>query len=107
DQQVMETGAVFEDIEEVMGAEGRRYFHVLKTAIRDAAGKVTGVQAIAWDVTARTLAEEELRKSRERFKLAVLGSQDGLWDWDLETGSLYLSPWYTNMLGWEEQEYPR
>ncbi len=60
DRQVLETGEVFEDIEEAIGAEGRRHMHVLKTAVRDAAGKVTGNQLIAWDVTDRKLAEEEL-----------------------------------------------
>ena len=107
DKQVMATGGVFEDIEEYIGPKGKHYVHTLKTVVRDAAGNIAGIQAIAWDVTARKLAEEELRKSRERFELAVLGSQDGLWDWDLETGALYLSPWYKSALGWEEHEFPK
>jgi len=108
DQQVIETGGVFEDIEEVVSAKvlGKRYGHTLKTAVRDASGKVTGTQGIAWDATERKLAEEELRKSRERFELAVQGSQDGLWDWDLTTDEVYYSPRYKAMLGYEDHEFP-
>jgi PAS domain S-box-containing protein len=106
DRQVMETGGVFEDIEEVIFRGARRYFHTLKTAVRDTGGKIIGVQGISWDVTERKLAEEELRKSRERFKLAEQGSQDGLWDWDLTTDEVYYSSRYKAMLGYEDHEFP-
>jgi PAS domain S-box-containing protein len=106
DRNVMETGGVLEVIEEVPGDAGTRYFHVLKTVVRDAAGKVTGIQLIGWEVTARKLAEEELRKSRERFELAVLGSQDGLWDWDVEANQVWYSPQMRSMLGYDEEEFP-
>src|SRR5262249_3121231 len=39
DLHVMETGEVFEDIEEVIFRGATRYFHTLKTPIRDSAGK--------------------------------------------------------------------
>jgi eukaryotic-like serine/threonine-protein kinase len=106
DLKVIETGRVFEDIEEVIFQDCRHYYHTLKSPIRDGAGKITGVQVIAWDVTARKHAEEELRKSQERFELAVLGSQDGLWDWDLATDEVYYSPRYKAMLGYEDHESP-
>src|SRR5262249_28326425 len=78
DRKVLEAGGVVEDIEEVFSAQhqGKRYVHTLKIVVRDAEGRVTGTQGIAWDVTERMLAEEELRKSRERFELAVRASQD-------------------------------
>jgi PAS domain S-box-containing protein len=110
DQKVIETGGVFEDIEEHqhlgVEARGERYVHTLKTAVRDAGGNVIGLQGISWDVTARKLAEEELRKSRERFELAVLGSQDGLWDWDVEANQVWYSPQMRSMLGYDEEEFP-
>jgi PAS domain S-box-containing protein len=109
DQKVLATGGVLEDVEEhISRIEGKSnlYLHVLKTAVRDADGHITGVQGISWDVTARKLAEEELRKSRERFELAVLASQDGLWDWDVEANTVWYSPQMRKMLGYDEDEFP-
>jgi PAS domain S-box-containing protein len=72
DRKVIETGGVFEDIEEHLSVEarGERYVHTLKTAVRDAAGKVIGMQGICWDVTARKRAEEAL--AHERYLLHTL-----------------------------------
>lgn len=37
-------------------------------------------------------AQEALQRSEERYALAMIGSQDGLWDCDLSNHSLYCSP---------------
>ena len=49
-------------------------------------------------------SRQEVEKSKERFDLAMLASNDGLWDWDLETDNIYYSPSWKSMLGYKDNE---
>jgi PAS domain S-box-containing protein len=80
------------------------YTHISAKCVRDANGKIVDLVAMAQDITERKLSEEALRKSEERFELAVRGSNDGIWDWDLRTNQVYRSPRLLELLGYHQGE---
>lgn len=56
------------------------------------------------ELAERRRIEEALRISEERYALAMRGSNDGLWDWDLRSNVIYYSPRWKEMIGYDETE---
>jgi PAS domain S-box-containing protein len=48
----------------------------------------------------------DMRTCEERFALTVYGSNDGWWDRDLRTNTVYFSPRWKQMLGYRDDELP-
>lgn len=78
--------------------------HLMSDVVRDRNGEILGVVTTCEDITQRKAAEAALRVSEERYALAASGATDGIWDWDLRTGVLYVSPRWKGMLGYGEDE---
>ena len=49
---------------------------------------------------------EELKKSKQRYELAILGSKSGIWEWDIVNSKVYHSPVWKSMLGYVEHDFP-
>ena len=80
-------------------------FLVYKFPISDSAGQ-HWVGGVSIDITERRRATEVIRRSQEQLQLALDGSGDGLWDWDIATGECYYSPRWLSILGYDVGELP-
>lgn len=57
-------------------------------------------------VVERRKVTDALRDSEQRYALAVEGANDGLWDWQVPEGRIYLSKRWKEVLGFGEDELP-
>ena len=81
--------------------------HTISVATRDDAGRVIGFVGIHRDITERQRSDESLRESEKRLRFAIEGANEGLWDWNIDTGDVYYSPSAERMLGYEPGEMER
>ena len=79
-----------------------RTWRSTRTRLEEAAGEA--IQVIVRDISERKRAEALLRQSEERLTLAFAGAQEGVWDWNLETGAVVYSPRWKEMLGYADDE---
>ncbi len=82
----------------------RQYIDYSVSPISGDRGERLGAVLIFRDITARKHMENRLRCSDERFSLVMEGTNDGIWDYNLETGDVYFSPRWKSMLGYGEDE---
>jgi PAS domain S-box-containing protein len=53
---------------------------------------------------AREKMQDDLAASEERWKFALEGAGDGVWDWNPQNNQVYFSPQWKAMLGYEKNE---
>ncbi|MBV8659481.1 MAG: EAL domain-containing protein, partial [Burkholderiales bacterium] len=63
-------------------------------AERDAEGKVIALHGTVQDITDRKLSTLKLNASEARLQRVVDATNDGFWDWEVETGRVFRSPRY-------------
>ncbi len=74
------------------------------TSLVDDDGLAQGFVGNSRDVTNRIEIENQLHNQKEQFELAIKGSNDGIWDWNLLTNELYMSPRWKEQLGYKDDE---
>jgi PAS domain S-box-containing protein len=63
------------------------------------------IVARLWSIIEQTRAIQALRESEERLRLALMASQQGLYDLNLQTGEAKVSPEYALMLDYDPETF--
>ncbi|MGJ5815531.1 PAS domain S-box protein [Paludibaculum fermentans] len=72
--------------------------------LRNAEGVTTGAVALLLDLSAQKQAEGSLQEIEDRWQFAVEGAEEGVWDWNLESGKVYYSRRWKEILGYRDEE---
>lgn len=106
DEQVLSTEKTLEAVEDYVHSEDghRSYMQVFKAPVRDANGKVIGVQCMFWDVTARMEAENAVRQSDARFRRLVNSPLFGVLEANLDGRILGANDALLEMIGYSRAE---
>lgn len=83
-----------------------RWIHARGHTDFDATGKPTRMFGTVQDITAHKLMQEALTASNARWEFALDGAGEGVWDLDTEKNTVFYSPRWKRMLGYEPEEIP-
>ena len=105
DQLAIESGKAME-FEEHSQLQGRTItWLTTKFPLRDTTGKIYAVGGISIDITERKKAEEALRESEERGRLAQEAARIGTFDWNIKTNINTWSPELEAMYGLQPGDF--
>jgi PAS domain S-box-containing protein len=86
------------------GDTHREWHEMILSGMRDAEGRLTGIRGTSRDVTPRVVAEERLRESEERFRLAFAQTSVGMSLTDMHGHAIQLNQAICDMLGYTREE---
>lgn len=93
DQELVNCGLGLDTSEEkVSNAEGElRIVSTNRLPVEDRHGRLKSLVGLAEDITERVTTQKALKETQERFALAIQGSHDGIWDWNISNNTVLCS----------------
>jgi two-component system, sensor histidine kinase and response regulator len=79
---------------------GERWIGEKATVSRDGSGRVVRITGAIVDISDLKRTEAALDSIESRFERAIRGTQDGLWEIDIKTGTLWFGQRFEEMLGY-------
>ena len=80
------------------------YFTSTLKPVYNDTGGIESIITITRDFTERKNEIQQLKESEQRLRLAMEGSNHGMWDWNIITGETYYSDSYKRMYGYFDEE---
>src|SRR5256714_467981 len=84
--------------------QGSRYMEVHFKPAKDEKGGIVGALVTTRDITETKKAEEELKEIEERWRFAIEGANQGVWDWNMQTNEIIYSSSYKKLYGFADDE---
>jgi PAS domain S-box-containing protein len=81
-----------------------RYVEAHGFLVRDETGQPLRLVGLNRDITAEMEMRETLRVAEERLGLALLATNEGVWDWSVANGKIYHDQRWSELFGWESAE---
>ncbi|MFZ2308405.1 MAG: EAL domain-containing protein [Rhodoferax sp.] len=105
DRSVVAQGRMQSHEERVSTQNGKTLdFWVTKGPVLDDNGKAIGLFGISRDITERKAAAAALREREQQLARVIAGSDQGYWDWNLQTNQFEVSARWEQMLGYAPGE---
>ena len=84
-----------------------RYINFVYEAFREDTGKITGIIAVAHDVTEQVLARHKIELAQESARLAIESADQGTYEINLVTNDMFTSPRFKVIWGVEHETTDR
>ncbi len=89
-EEAFRRGAPFDFEERIVRPDGAvRVLHSRGSWVCDAEQRPQKLLGTCQDITERMNAEDQLRRSEERFQIVARATNDAIWDWDLATDRVW------------------
>jgi PAS domain S-box-containing protein len=104
DRQILESGRRLEADEIFAQGGSQRAVHTIKMPLRDAAGRVTGLLGVFWDITERKRAEQALKESERRLWALLENVPLIAVMLDVHGRILFCNDYCLELTGWRREE---
>jgi PAS domain S-box-containing protein len=84
--------------------QGERWFELSSSVFSQGSDSESRYLLVVRDVTERMRTEAALQESELRWRFALEGNKEGVWDWDVAKGTVFFSKCWKDMLGYREDE---
>ena len=103
-QSIVETGAWRGEATQARKNGSRFHVELSSMMLYNANKQIVGNVSVNRDITERKRAEVDIHYAEEHLRFVLEGSQQGTWDWNIETGEVLRNERWAEMIGYKPQE---